>query len=75
VREAGALHSPTHMCKTKRRDFFFWHWGLNSGTMLAKQLLLTLEPLCQSFVVMGFFEIGSQELFLWGWIRSAILSS
>jgi hypothetical protein len=34
--------------------------------MIARQVLLALEPLQQPFFVMAFFEIGSQELFAWG---------
>jgi hypothetical protein len=35
--------------------FFFRYWGLNSGP--------NLESLHQLFFVMGFFKIGSLELF------------
>jgi hypothetical protein len=31
----------------------------------ARQILLSLEPLHQSFLVMGFFKIGSFKLFPW----------
>jgi hypothetical protein len=34
--------------------FFFWYWGLNSAYILSHSTIL---------FVMGFFEIGSQELF------------
>jgi hypothetical protein len=29
---------------------------------------LQLDRLCQPFFVLGFFEIGPQELFAWGWL-------
>jgi hypothetical protein len=38
---------------------------LNSVLMLARQMLLLLEPHCQTFFVMGFLEIRSHELFAW----------
>jgi hypothetical protein len=41
--------------------------------MLARWALLLLEPLHQSFFMLGFFEIGSGELFALGWLQTAIL--
>jgi hypothetical protein len=39
--------------------FFLWYWGLNSGPTPH------FEPFYQPFFVMGFFKIGSRELFAW----------
>jgi hypothetical protein len=45
------------------------NWGLTQGLTLARQMLLPLEPLLQSFCVcVGFFEIGSYKLFPWDWL-------
>jgi hypothetical protein len=52
--------------------FFFVVLGTQS-LRLARQARLQLEPLLQPFFVMGFFEIGSHELFAWGWLLTAIL--
>jgi hypothetical protein len=38
---------------------------LTQDLMLARQAVLLLESFCQPYFVMGFFEIGSLELFAW----------
>jgi hypothetical protein len=57
--------------------FFFFCRGLGfelSVLTLARQALLLLQPLCEPFFMMGFFfEMGSYELFAWGWLQTVIL--
>jgi hypothetical protein len=54
--------------------FFFCGTGVwTQGLMLARQVLLLLHLLYQSFFVMGFFETGSHKLFAWGWLQIQIL--
>jgi hypothetical protein len=50
---------------------FFLFFGGTGGLVCARQALLMLEPLHQSFFfffVMGFFEVGSCNLFAQGWL-------
>jgi hypothetical protein len=54
--------------------FFFGSPGVwIEGLTLATQALLPFEPLHQPFLVVGFFNIGSLELFVWGWLQTEIL--
>jgi hypothetical protein len=49
------LNSGSHVCKAIVLPLFFWqYWDLNSGSVH--------QPF---FFVMGFFKIGSHELFAW----------
>jgi hypothetical protein len=56
--------APRFQTQGKHESIFFplWYCGLNSGP--------TLEPLHQPFFVIGFFEIGSQELFVWAGFKT-----
>jgi hypothetical protein len=51
------------MCKTKRRDFFFWHWGLNSGPHTCQEGALTAwVTLPASFCVGHFWDRVSRTV-------------
>jgi hypothetical protein len=53
---------------------FFCSTGVwTQGLTIIRQALLLLEPLHQPFLGMFFFKIGSQGLFAWGWLWTAIL--
>jgi hypothetical protein len=41
--------------------------------MLARQILLLLDPLHQPFFCPGHFQVGSSELLALGWLQTAIL--
>jgi hypothetical protein len=55
-----------------QHDTFFFFWmmlGFKLGLMFAWHVVLLLEPRGQPFFCDVFFpEIGSHELFAWGWL-------
>jgi hypothetical protein len=50
--------------------FFLQHWGLNSRSQADT---LPFEPLCQSFIILGIFKVGSLKLFAPGWLQTLTL--
>jgi hypothetical protein len=63
--KSKVLLVPSMLDKVGNTFFFFLqYWGIQG---------LHLEPLYQPFFMMGFFKIGSQELFCPEWLRTTIL--
>jgi hypothetical protein len=59
-------------------SFLFWQYWVwtqtwTQGLVFARQVLYHLSHTFSPFYVMGFFEIGSPELFTRGWLRTSVL--
>jgi hypothetical protein len=69
LREASQIQIMFFCYHLSSHSYFWQYWGLNLGPHTSYAGTLLLEPFCQSFFVLGIFEIGSHELLAWAGLK------